>query len=211
MDASTDGVREGALPNSHRVRGSGTHKQATGSTGVSLNATHSVYVPAVAVATASPLGREIENLGLASLAARVAAAARRALAGLGIDPRRDTKVLESAETLLRTGAAVLRGDSVPPTADETSRHESYAFARITHSALSHRTARPDGLDDARRREATAKALLELADDLRILRTEPADSPAVESSARELSNVFGRISTNVLSNMGSPGDSIGGTK
>ncbi len=165
--------------------------------------------PTAVAATASSLGRETEDLSLANLAARVAAAARRVLNGSGLDPRRDISVLQSAERLLRAGAEALGGDGPLPSPQAPSRQESYAFARITHSALSTRTARPQHpLEEGRR--LASKEFIKLADELRTLLDERADETNLMTAALDLNRVFGRISSAVLGEMGRPGDSVGGT-
>jgi hypothetical protein len=159
-------------------------------------------------ATAPSVGREAERLSLANLAARVAAAARRVLAGRGLDPRRDARMLESAERLLRGGAATLRRDE-SHTSTAAPQQDSYAFARITHSALSSRTARPESADEGQRREAAAKAFLELAQDVRLLLEREPNDPEAREAAQNLNDVFGQISSSVLRELGTPGDSLGG--
>lgn len=158
-------------------------------------------------ATAGSVGRETEDLRFANLAARVAAAARRVIRDGHFDPRRDEPFLRVAEELLRTGAATLNGETTPYSSDSL-RQESYAFARLTHSALSPRTVRSTPASDPERRRKMASELEQLADDVAMILTEQLDSDSSRKAAEEIRNTFGRISSSVLRELGRPGDSLG---
>jgi hypothetical protein len=160
-------------------------------------------------ATASPLGRETEELRLANLAARVAAAARRVARGKRLDPQRDESVLAEIEQILRTGAASLDGDSSELSGYRASRQTSYAFARLTNSVLNTPPRRPDGHDELTTRRAAAQTLRELADDVRDLLVSSDDPRSVVPTAQRVEMTFNRISSNVLSSLGRPGDSLAG--
>ena len=161
---------------------------------------------ACAAATASSVRRDDEEIRLANLAARVAAAGRRFLATGSLDEHRDLPVLRSARDLLQAGAATLSHDIVPHSADVFQR-ESYALARLTHSAL--HTGPPERGVDTNRKHATAKELQQLADDVSVLLDPHAKPADVRSAADDVSKVFSRISSTVLREFARSGDSIGG--
>ncbi len=167
-----------------------------------------VSAPTIA-ATASSLGRETEDLRLANLSARVAAAARRVASGQSLDLQRDKPVLVEAERILRTGAAALEGEpsSLPDYHDATK--TSYAFARLTNSVLNAPPRRPDEHDGHAARRAAASTLLELAGRIHTILTDGNSSPDLRQTAEQIEEIFSRISGAVLSALGRPGDSLAG--
>lgn len=158
------------------------------------------------VAGGGSLGRETEKLEFANLAARVAAAARRVVNNRPLDPRRDVPVLEEAQALLRQGAATLEGKTSSPA---RSQHASYAFARLTNYALDDRPIRPNADDSADKRRQVSRTLLELAEQIQQILTYEDGSEEVHNAAERIQAIFGRVSSNVLGELGSPGDSLGG--
>lgn len=157
-------------------------------------------------AGAGSLSRESEELKFANLASRVAAAARRVANNRPLDSRRDIPMLEEAQELLRQGAATLEGKaSAPP----LSQHASYAFARLTNTALENRpiSTNLDGNSDARK--DAIKTLVELAEQIQKIMTYEPGSPEISETAKNVQAIFSRISSNVLGELGSPGDSLGG--
>lgn len=167
---------------------------------------HIISYSSAVVAGAGSLGRETEELEFANLAARVAAAARRVANNRPLDRRRDIAVLQKAQELLRQGAATLEGKASSP---EPSQHASYAFARLTNSALTNQPVRssPDGSADMRKQ--VSQVLVELAEQIQKILTYEDGSPEVRDIAENIQTVFSRISSNVLGELGSPGDSLGG--
>lgn len=77
--------------------------------------------------------RDTDEIRLANLAARVAAAGRRVLAKGSFDEQRDRQVLRSARQLLEVGAATL-SDDVVPIYSEIVQQDSYTLARLTNRA-----------------------------------------------------------------------------
>lgn len=159
-------------------------------------------------ATASSVGRDAEEIRLANLAARVAAAGRRVLATGSLDEHRDLPVLRSAQQLLQAGAATLSDDIVPHYPDIVQQ-ESYTLARLADSALRTQTGRPERAAYTNRRLATARELRQLADHVSVLLDPHAELDEVRSAAGDVSRVFSRISATVLREVGRSGDSIGG--
>jgi len=166
--------------------------------------------PLAVAATASSLGRETEDVRLASMAARVAAAARRAERGQTLDPRRDRAVLLEAERILRTGAAALADDPSKLPEHQVSRQTSYAFARLTNSVLNAPAAPPDQHDEPATRLAAARTLIELADNIQAILSGSGRDNSLIPIARNIEKTFDLISGNVLSALGRPGDSLGGS-
>ena len=162
-------------------------------------------------ATADSVGRETRSLTLAHLASRTAAAARRLLAGLPIDPRRDVPALVTMSELLATAAETLVS-SEPRTTGSTRGHDSYALARITHSAL---TSSPnlrlsgDRPEDDTSRRRTATELQELRDQIQTMLADEADSATKQAAAENVRRVFEAVGASVLSGLGGPGDTLGG--
>lgn len=158
------------------------------------------------VAGTGSLGRETEDLEFANLAARVAAAARRAANNRPLDGRRDIPMLQKAQELLRQGAATLEGKASAPA---LSQHSSYAFARLTNSALENRPIGSNLDPNSDTRKETIQTLVELADQIQKLLTYETGSPGIREVAKNIQLIFSRVSSNVLGELGSPGDSLGG--
>jgi hypothetical protein len=164
--------------------------------------------PTSVAAGAASIRRDTEEIRLANLAARVAAAGRRILTRGSLDEHRDLPVLRAAQRLLQAGAATL-SDDVTPNYSDVVQQESYTLARITHSALRIQTAQPGRTSETNRRLATARELRELADDIAVLLDPEAKTGDLRSAAHNVSKVFSRISATVLRELGRSGDSTGG--
>jgi hypothetical protein len=158
------------------------------------------------VAGAGSLRRETEDLEFANLAARVAAAARRVANNRPLDSRRDVPMLQKAQELLRQGAATLEGKASAPA---RSQHASYAFARLTNSALENRPVDSNLDPNSDIRKETIQTLVELAEQIQKILTYETTSPEVRATAENIQAIFSRVSSNVLGELGSPGDSLGG--
>lgn len=158
------------------------------------------------VAGAGSLGRETEDLEFANLAARVAAAARRAANNRPLDNRRDIPMLQKAQELLRQGAATLEGKASAPA---LSQHASYAFARLTNSALENQPIGSNLDPNSDMRKETIQTLVELAEQIQKILTYETGSPEIREVAENIQGVFTKVSSNVLGELGSPGDSLGG--
>lgn len=159
-------------------------------------------------ATAGSLGRETEDLRLANLAARVAAAARRVAHGQSLDPQRDRRVLVDVEQILRTGASALQGDPSKLPDYHATVPTSYAFARLTNSVLNAPPRRADEHDEPAARRVAAQTLLKLAGNIDTMLAAGND-PSVIPVAQDVEKTFNRISANVLSALGRPGDTLTG--
>lgn len=161
--------------------------------------------------TSHPL-RGGDDVRFANMAARVAAAARRFAVTEHLDPTRDHQVLLHVRELFLTAAR----DIEQPTSINTSApsaQDSYALARITHSALSE-PREPTAREIDQRRTNVAAEFREIARDLTKLLEPVAEQEPSETkkqrrlAAEQLRKVFSSVSKTALREVGRHGDSLG---
>lgn len=151
--------------------------------------------------TASGLDRQTSKVSFSAVSSAVATAARRVHAGLPLDDR-ETDTVRKVQSVLNAEAHALRESA--SRSRIAGSYTSYSFAQVTHSAL----------NSGRRRkrvkaEDAAAGLEALASDIeRMLTAAQTDA---RTAAERVASVFSRISGSLLTELGIPGDSLGGRR
>jgi hypothetical protein len=150
---------------------------------------------------ASGVDRQTAKVSFSALSSRVASAARRVAANLDLDAREKEALLQ-VQTVLSSEADSLRQVGSRPRQPDS--YASYSFAQFTHTALTagHRRKKI-------KLEEAASNLEDLARDIGAMLA--GDVVEAKKAAAKVSAVFSRVSTTLLAQVGSPGDTLGGRR